>query len=354
MGCGPPRKNGRPVETARGRPVRAVPDEGARGRGSSAGTWRTQDRSAQGESRDSIRRGSQAMREADRFRGHALSVCNTRILSRATWPGSGKKLEHAVARLRQAPALADPRGHITLDEMIAIPVSWHVTVYGGIMNEPRTPQQGQHQQERFTPKDIPPFITAIAALITALVAAAGFFVGRATGAPTATPTATVTVTASPAAPVTSSVPGSLAPSDASSGEVLRKGQLTLTNGYCADLDSTVPNWSVSSDCATYGAINGNGDIRELDTDQGLYAPDNDDFAILNSSQPGTFATCDAATDYSTDIGTNSVIPGLRFCVRTTAGNFALMQVTNAQDDVNDVGLASVTFNVTVWKGSDNS
>jgi hypothetical protein len=223
------------------------------------------------------------------------------------------------------------------------------------MHEPWPTQQGQHQKERFTPRDIPPFITAIAALITALVAAAGFFVGRATGAPTPTPTATVTVTANPAASSTSaSLPASVAPSNTSMGELLRKGQLTLTNGYCADLDSTAPNWSVSSDCATYGAINGNGDIRELDTDEGLYAPDNNDFAILDSSQSGTFATCNAATDYSTNIGTSSVIPGLRFCVRTTSRNFALMQVISAQDGINDVGLASVTFNVIVWKGSANS
>ncbi len=159
----------------------------------------------------------------------------------------------------------------------------------------------------------------------------------------------------PAAPSTSSsVPSNTSSGETSSGELLRKGQLTLTNGYCVDLDSTVPNWSVSSDCSTDGAINGNGDIRELTDDEGLYAPNSNDFAILGPSQPGTFATCDAATDYSTNIGTSSVIPGLRFCVRTTSGNFALMQVINAHDDSNDVSLTSVTFNVTVWKGSNNN
>lgn len=73
------------------------------------------------------------------------------------------------------------------------------------MHEPRTTQQGPHQQERFTLRDIPSFIAAFAALITACVAVAAFFVGRATGAPT--PTATVTVTA-PAATVTVTAPAS--------------------------------------------------------------------------------------------------------------------------------------------------
>lgn len=187
-------------------------------------------------------------------------------------------------------------------------------------------------------------IGALGAIIAALVAKNYIVINTNPGASRAA------VSSAPAAPsISSSVPSST-----SSGEVFRKGQLTLTNGYCVDLDSTAPNWSVSSDCSTDGAINGNGDIRELTDDEGLYGPNNNDFAILDPSQSGTFATCDAATDYTTNIGTNSVIHGLRFCVRTTSGNLALMQVINAQDDSNDVGLTSVTFNVTVWKGSGNN
>jgi hypothetical protein len=61
------------------------------------------------------------------------------------------------------------------------------------MDEPQTTQHGEHRQERFTFRDIPPFIAAIAALVTVVLSTATFFAGRATGTPA--PTATVTVTA---------------------------------------------------------------------------------------------------------------------------------------------------------------
>jgi hypothetical protein len=205
------------------------------------------------------------------------------------------------------------------------------------------------QKRRVDVNIVVAIIGALGAIIAALVATNYIVINTNPGASRAG------ASSAPAAPSTSSsVPSNTSSGKTSSGMLLRKGQLTLTNGYCVDLDSTAPNWSVSSDCSTDGAINGNGDIRELTDDEGLYAPNTNDFAILGTSLPGTFATCDAATDYVTGIGTNLVVPGLRFCVRTTSGNFALMQVINAQDDSNGLGLISATFNVTVWKGSANN
>jgi hypothetical protein len=135
--------------------------------------------------------------------------------------------------------------------------------------------------------------------------------------------------------------------------VIRQGSLVLTEGYCVDLDTAVPNWSVSDSCGTLGAIGNDGDIRELNVDRGLYGPNNTDFAILGQSQPGTFSTCDSVTNYSSSIDAKSVVQGLRFCVRTTSGNFALMQVISAKPD-GSFSLASAAFNVTVWKGAGNS
>jgi hypothetical protein len=106
--------------------------------------------------------------------------------------------------------------------MIAIPVGLHATVYGGIMHEPRPTQQRKRQPERFTSRDIPPFIAAIAALITAIVAAAAFFAGRATGAPA--PTETVTVTA----PAPKASGGSSA-SSSSNGTPISSGAAPLKN-----------------------------------------------------------------------------------------------------------------------------
>lgn len=217
-------------------------------------------------------------------------------------------------------------------------------------NNPNSKSQKRRIDVNIVVAIVVAIIGALGAIIAALVATNYIVINTNPGASRAGVSSVPT-----ASSTSSSVPSNTSSGKTSSGELLRKGQLTLTNGYCVDLDSTVPNWSVSSDCSTGGAINGNGDIRELTDDQGLYAPNSsNDFAILGPSQPGTFATCDAATDYVTDIGTSSVIPGLRFCVRTTSGNFALMQVINAQDDTNGVGLISATFNVTVWKGSDNN
>jgi hypothetical protein len=210
------------------------------------------------------------------------------------------------------------------------------------------------QKRRINVSIVVAIIGALGAIIAALVAKNYIVINTNPGASGAGSSST------PAAPSTSSsVPsntsGGAVPPNTTSGEVLRKGRITLTNGYCVDLDSTAPNWAVTSDCSTDGAINGKGDIRELTDDGGLYAPNsNNDFAPLDPSQSATFATCDAATDYTTTIDTNSVIQGLRFCVRTTSGNFALMQVINAHADANDVGLTSATFKVTVWKGRANN
>ncbi|MFI6079116.1 hypothetical protein ACIA5C_47185 [Actinoplanes sp. NPDC051343] len=169
--------------------------------------------------------------------------------------------------------------------------------------------------------------------------------GTETSAPTSVPTG------EPSS-LSTSVSGPSAPGVAASvGQVLRTGRLTLSENYCADLDTQAANWSVTeSDCGTVGAIDGDGDIRNLDFEHGFYGPNNTDFAILDESTPGTFASCQGATSLSPILSDRKVVKGLRFCVRTTDHNLSLLDVVAVehQDDQHD--LLSVTFQVTTWKG----
>jgi hypothetical protein len=194
-------------------------------------------------------------------------------------------------------------------------------------------------------------IGALGAVAAAVIAA---LVGHSAGvvyigsAPSAGPTSGPAITSISGSTETSKP--SVTQTPTITGSVLREGKFTLTQGYCVDLDTAVPNWSVSSDCGTAGAINGNGDIRVDSLD--ILAPAGADFAVLDQSQPDSFATCDSVTDFSSELGQKSIIPGLRLCMRTTSGNFALMKVFS----VNNSGgiLESVTFNVVVWKAGNNS
>lgn len=212
------------------------------------------------------------------------------------------------------------------------------------------------------PLRIDPGVAAvIAAVIAAAGGVAGAFIGRATSPGNSAPKAVVTVTATPAVTVTVTAaaqggtggsgtdtqPGSTPPT---AGSLLRQGNFTLTQGYCVDLDTSASNWSVSSDCGTASAINGRGDIRVDDLD--IMTPGNADFAVLDQSLAGSFASCSSITDFTGELGQALVVPGLRLCVRTTSGNVALMKVSG----VNNSGgiIESVSISVTVWKGQSSS
>jgi hypothetical protein len=237
---------------------------------------------------------------------------------------------------------------ITLDGMIAIPVSLQVTVHRGIMHEPRTNQQGQRQRERFTPRDIPPFITAIAALITAFVAAAAFFVGRATGAPT--PTATVTVTA-PASEASNpgSVGSSASPSNngtttPTSSGVWHQGVLVLSSGQDADLDAPIsdPHWGV----LTENDEPGTGLDINWDASNGLGFPGwgfNVQMVLLPGDVSGS-DPCATAPGYSHNpIPTGKIVQGVRVCVYTSEERYSLLTVKSVKPDYSEITFQVVTF-----------
>lgn len=166
------------------------------------------------------------------------------------------------------------------------------------------------------------------------------------------PRITVTVTAAPTGGGTSVITNPSKP--ATKGTVLRQGTFTLTNGYCADLDSGSPDWGVTNSCATDGTP---GDIRSFGNG-GIDAPNpsgdsnepssnSNAFAPLTSGQSSSLATCQSATGYLGSFDTGQLRDGFRFCVRTTAGNIALVQVKSTRTP--DTGF-EVTFAAVVWKG----
>ena len=128
----------------------------------------------------------------------------------------------------------------------------------------------------------------------------------------------------------------------SPGVVLRQGTFTISQSYCINLDSSSANWGGSNSCATDSTP---ADIRQIGN-VAVDAPnDNNSFSILSRSQDSTLSTCKAATDFVTSIYVSSLHKGKRFCVHTSSGNEALLQVKSvASDDT------AVTFAAIVWKG----
>jgi hypothetical protein len=118
-----------------------------------------------------------------------------------------------------------------------------------------------------------------------------------------------------------------------------QGRVTLSPGYSIDLDSTAPDWGVVNPFSA--------GITDLYSDGDLVA--GKDIAQLNESDPSTFAACRAETNYQGPISALKVIPGARFCVRSTSGNLVLVRVDAATQATS---LSSpVTFSVIVWKAS---
>jgi hypothetical protein len=167
------------------------------------------------------------------------------------------------------------------------------------------------------------------------------------------PRITVTVTAAPTGDGTSGITNPAKP--VTKGTVIRRGTFTLTSGYCADLDSGSSDWGVTNSCATDGTP---GDIRSFGS-EGIDAPNpsgdsnapssnSNAFAPLTSGQSSSLATCQSATDYVGSFEPGQLHDGFRFCVRTTAGNIALVQVKSTRTPPN--GELEVTFAAVVWKG----
>ena len=196
-------------------------------------------------------------------------------------------------------------------------------------------------------------IVAIIAAIVALKPWSNISSTLPTTSPTSPPTASASPsTAAPTGGGTSIITNPSKP--ATKGTVLRQGTFTLTNGYCPDLDSGSPDWGVTNSCdtdSTPGDIrsfgNGGIDAPNPSGDSNEPSSDSNAFAPLTSGQSSSLTTCQSATGYRGSFETGQLHDGFRFCVRTTAGNIALVQVKSTRTP--DTGF-EVTFSAVVWKG----
>jgi len=113
----------------------------------------------------------------------------------------------------------------------------------------------------------------------------------------------------------------------------KTGKITLTETYSVILDSDSLNWDVHWGCGTC----------DLWLQGDLSAGYGGALVPLANDDQGAYKTCASATAYVHSVSSRTVKPGLRLCVRTTNGNFALVAVTKV-----DHGSGSVTANVTSW------
>ena len=165
-------------------------------------------------------------------------------------------------------------------------------------------------------------------------------------------TTTVTVTTTVAPSPTTAAPASQGPSTPAPStppsDVVRQGELTLSAGYCADLESASPDWDVTSNCPGQGAINGRGDLRYLYRGIEIDFVNGSDSAVREDPAVD-LPTCSAATAYARTLRVVDLAVGQAMCVRTSDDHHASLVVTALDAPDDDLRyLYSVTFSVTVW------
>ncbi|MEV6630558.1 hypothetical protein AB0M54_07390 [Actinoplanes sp. NPDC051470] len=148
-----------------------------------------------------------------------------------------------------------------------------------------------------------------------------------------------TESADPSEPAADPSSSESAPVDAVAGAEPRRAEsITLNNGYVVDLDTDNPNWNVRDYC----------DNCDLDFDNGFINKWGGGLSRLQPGDPGTLATCEAATAYTEVIGRRELKPGFRFCV-AGRNSRAVIEVTKANNMSDDfVGDDSVIFDVKAW------
>lgn len=210
-------------------------------------------------------------------------------------------------------------------------------------------QPQQHQQERLSLKDIPPLITAIAALITALVGAAAFFVGRASSpsaAATPAPTVTVTVAARASGPGSGGIPtspdtSSSAVSGSAAQPPVRWGP-ELVHIDAVQLDTIPPQ----------SGAGGGGDIgfSDQNSNPGVFGILSTKVALWTGSTEPDANQCSSQVERLGVAGIGgavSVQKGTIVCVITDEGRPARIEVTEATSA--DAAAGFVLANVIVWQ-----
>ncbi|WP_433717830.1 hypothetical protein ACQP2Y_27015 [Actinoplanes sp. CA-051413] len=133
------------------------------------------------------------------------------------------------------------------------------------------------------------------------------------------------------------VPPAATENDSDGQPQARSGTITIKERHSVVLDTSATNWSVSNGC---------GDCS-LWFQGDLMAGYGGDLAPLSSSDSESYTTCAAATQYQHTIKHDDISPGLRMCVRTPKGNFALVQVAGFHD-TNGFEDDYVKLEVTSW------
>lgn len=201
------------------------------------------------------------------------------------------------------------------------------------MREPK-PQQ---RRERFSLKDVPPLITAIAALITALVAAAAFFAGRATTVKSGT-------AASPTAPAHKQSVGSKDTSSPTGSTVTPASTVRWGPGIvrvdAVELDPIPPQ-------AGAGA-SGDVGFNEINSDPGIYGINGKVALWTGSAKPDASQCTSLVETQGTEGGAGvPVKKGSIVCAITVHGRPAMLVVTEATSA--DMAGEFLFANVTVWQ-----
>jgi|SRR6185437_13237622 len=126
----------------------------------------------------------------------------------------------------------------------------------------------------------------------------------------------------PSAGTSYAPPGS---ASASTHTIKRQGTITLNNGYSVALYTDVPNWQINIGCG--------GDC-ELWYQDDLMPGYGGQIAPLAAGDSGTYEECSSTTAYEPQIQKDSVTKGLRACVMTQSGHFALIQIIDVMHDQN--------------------
>ena len=139
---------------------------------------------------------------------------------------------------------------------------------------------------------------------------------------------------SPSAGTSYALPGS---ASASTHAIKRQGTITLNNGYSVTLYTDAPNWQINIGCGGC----------ELWYQDDLMPGYGGQIAPLPTGDSGTYEECSSTTAYEPQIPKDSVTKGLRACVMTQDGHFALIQIIDVMHDQN-YSPTGIILKATVW------
>ncbi|MET8144566.1 hypothetical protein ABZU32_30025 [Sphaerisporangium sp. NPDC005288] len=125
------------------------------------------------------------------------------------------------------------------------------------------------------------------------------------------------------------------------GQILHEGNLTLTAGYCADLDSDAPNWLVDDSCSSNAH-----DLRLEEGSGNLTAyAYSMDMVFAPANTAASVETCASLTAYFKYVIGSSLKKRPKLCVRTSGHRYSWVEITGVRGDQNprSVDLHVITY-----------